>query len=102
MAELSKEAIANIAMRVGMPSFYPDELVTFARACYEAGRVAEMEEAAKLREMLEDLSKAVWLLDQKGFIWTWEDEAECQHLRGIALQEVDAYRAYVRARGVKP
>jgi len=51
-----------------------------------------------LSEMLEDLAKAVWMLDRAGFIGTLDEdsEAECAHLRGIARRTVDAYTAYKR------
>lgn len=80
MAELSKEAIANIAMRVGMPSFYPDELAAFAQVCYEAGRVAGIEDAAKVVEAIEArcIAKDV-------------DDPPLAHVS-----------AAIRARGVKP
>jgi hypothetical protein len=56
------------------------------------------EELEQLREMLEDLSKAVWMLDRSGFIGTTDEysETECSHLLGIARQTVDAYTAYKR------
>ena len=64
-------------------------------------RALDEEAAAEiemLREMLEDLAKAVWMLDQGGFIGTHDDEseAECDTLRRIARQTVDAYTAYRR------
>ena len=64
-------------------------------------RALDEEAAAEielLREMLEDLAKAVWMLDQGGFIVTHDDEceAECDILRRIARRTVDAYTAYRR------
>ena len=62
----------------------------------------ECEESAAeidlLREMLDDLAKAVWMLDRAGYIGTDDDasEAECATLRRIALQTVDTYTAYRR------
>ena len=55
-------------------------------------------EIEMLREMLEDLAKAVWMLDQAGYIGTDDEdsEVECAHLRRIARQTVDAYTAYRR------
>jgi len=67
MAELSKEAIANITMRV-------------AQVCYEAGRVAGIEDAAKVVEAIEArcIAKDV-------------DDPPLAHIA-----------ADIRARGVKP
>ena len=55
-------------------------------------------EIEMLREMLEDLAKSVWMLDQSGFIHTddEESEAECNNLRHIARQTVDVYTSYRR------
>lgn len=54
------------------------------------------DELVRLREMLEDLAKSVWLLDEAGFIGTTDDDsaAECAHLRYIARRTIDEYRAY--------
>ena len=53
-------------------------------------------EIQRLREMLEDVAKAVRMLDRGGFIGALdeESEAECDNLRRIAMQTVDAYAQY--------
>ena len=91
-------------MGLALPADF-EHLSADSRTMFEAGyrdarkaaadlALAADAEIAALRQVLEDLAKAVWLLDRAGFIGTddEESEVECAHLLRIARQTVDAYR----------
>ena len=56
------------------------------------------EENNRLRELLELCSKLLWKLDKEGFIGVSgleEDEAQCEHLRGLAHDAVAETREFL-------
>jgi len=94
-AERARKALAGISEVRGIFAPPADHAAIKQAACLALG--AEAATDARI-EMLEDLAKAVWMLDRSGFIGTMDDESEseCAHLRGIARQTVDAYTAHKR------